>query len=131
MVAPPSLLIPAQVPALATVTVPAAEDKQVVPPCVSDMRSVPVPTVFWLLLMEAVNPENAGVIEKAIPIVATIPRVIARGANLRRLLVTEAGVGLDITVLLPFVTVGFEGVADFTCDAARDSERTIFPVGLF
>ena len=46
MVVPENLLIVEQVPALARVTVPVAEDKQVTPPWVSDMSRVPVPTVF-------------------------------------------------------------------------------------
>ena len=46
--------------------------------------------------MDAVKPEKAGVMEKAIAKVAMIPRPTASGANLRRVL--GAVVGVDIIV---------------------------------
>lgn len=79
MVLPPNLLMVEQVPALAAVTVPAAEDRQVVAPWVSVMSRVPVPTVFWVLLMDAVKPENAGVMEKARAAAASSPKARASG----------------------------------------------------
>jgi len=93
VVLPPNLLMVEQVPALAAVTVPAAEDRQVVAPCVSVMRRVPDPTVLLVLLMLAVNPENAGVRANAAKAVAMRPIRTVRNTDLRRGLVWVVDMG--------------------------------------
>lgn len=83
MVEPLNLLIVAQVPAFAVVTVPAADERQVVAPWVSVIRRVPDPTLFAELLMLAVKPESAGLIAKAPKATAASP-TNATGMSLRR-----------------------------------------------
>jgi hypothetical protein len=84
VVLPPNLLIVAQVPALVVVTVPAADERHVVPPWVSVMRRVPEAAVLAELLMLAVNPARAPVVANARSRVAATPVTITRGAKRRR-----------------------------------------------
>lgn len=83
IVEPFNLLIVEHVPAFAVVTVPAADERQVVAPWASVIRRVPEPTLFALLLILAVKPESAGLIAKAPKATAASP-TSATGMSLRR-----------------------------------------------